>query len=434
MSSANNSEAFYDNVILQDNDADDATGKKDNKRMSSSSNNQKSNNSNLNDESKFRRMLCCCRKNTQHRHQSSIMSLEWLGFGGAGDDDGAVGGTGRRSSTTHLNNRDEMHPLSQSYISVIDEESRAAIKKLKFALADKWIDCRNLGKLMDDNKDGFFSYDDFYDIMSQVGLVDEFDLDRIFSIIDEDGTGNASVKDFCGIMKLAEEEIRQQWKLQEDFEAPPFPGSFMIAIIADSNMKASMVKFVTDNFTLFRQTSLVSTGSVGRTLDSLGLDIENLVNSGQLGGIQEISGMVAQAEVGAVFYFQDPLSTTQSHNHDVRALRRICCVHNCLFACNPGTAQALVYSLEFSAFGHTHMIRRISPPPQSRNSKVLSVQSDFNDDITSRPDTTFELQKRASLILRGSKNQRRSSLINALERMKVNDESDSVVLELEIKK
>lgn len=73
-----------------------------------------------------------------------------------------------------------MHPLSQSYISIIDEESGVEMKRLEFALAEKWIDSRNLGKLKDKYKDGFFSYDDFYDIISQVGLVDEFDLDGIF--------------------------------------------------------------------------------------------------------------------------------------------------------------------------------------------------------------------------------------------------------------
>ena len=32
-------------------------------------------------------------------------------------------------------------------------------------------------------------------------------------IINQDGPGNASAKDFCGIMKLSEKEIRQELKL-----------------------------------------------------------------------------------------------------------------------------------------------------------------------------------------------------------------------------
>ena len=44
-----------------------------------------------------------------------------------------------------------------------------------------------------------------------------------------------------------------------------------------------MMKFVKDNLSFFKRVNLVTTGSTGRALSSLGLTVDTLVSSGPLG-------------------------------------------------------------------------------------------------------------------------------------------------------
>lgn len=78
-------------------------------------------------------------------------------------------------------------------------------------------------------------------------------------------------------------------------------------------------------------------------MSQLGLKIARKVASGPLGGDQEIGGMITTDEVAAAFFFIDPLSA-HPHEADIRALTRICEVHNCATATNPITGEALVHA------------------------------------------------------------------------------------------
>jgi methylglyoxal synthase len=53
--------------------------------------------------------------------------------------------------------------------------------------------------------------------------------------------------------------------------------------------------------------------------------------------------MVTRGEVAAAFFFIDPL-TSHPHSADIRALTRICEVHNIASATNPSTGAALVFA------------------------------------------------------------------------------------------
>ena len=109
-------------------------------------------------------------------------------------------------------------------------------------------------------------------------------------------------------------------------------------------MKPSMMAFVAKHRDFFKTVQIVTTGSTGASLEKkLGLKIARKVASGPLGGDQEIGGMITTDDVAAAFFFIDPLSA-HPHEADIRALTRICEVHNIACATNPISGAALCYA------------------------------------------------------------------------------------------
>lgn len=114
-----------------------------------------------------------------------------------------------------------------------------------------------------------------------------------------------------------------------------------LALIAHDRKKEDMVVFALKHREVLARFPLMATGTTGRLLrERTGLEVEALL-SGPLGGDQQIGARVAEGKVQAVFFFQDPL-TAQPHEPDVRALLRVCNVHNVPIATNPATAEALL--------------------------------------------------------------------------------------------
>lgn len=119
-----------------------------------------------------------------------------------------------------------------------------------------------------------------------------------------------------------------------------------IALIAHDKKKDELVKFVKEHVDFFRNYELVATGTTGgRIIDATGLNIKRYL-SGPLGGDQQIGADVANGLIAAVFFFQDPL-TSQPHEPDIRALGRLCDVHNVPMATNERAAQLLIAGLKF---------------------------------------------------------------------------------------
>ncbi len=119
-----------------------------------------------------------------------------------------------------------------------------------------------------------------------------------------------------------------------------------IALIAHDKKKDELVKFVKEHVDFFRNYELVATGTTGgRIMDATGLNIKRYL-SGPLGGDQQIGADVANGLIAAVFFFQDPL-TSQPHEPDIRALGRLCDVHNVPMATNERAAQLLIAGLKF---------------------------------------------------------------------------------------
>jgi methylglyoxal synthase len=85
----------------------------------------------------------------------------------------------------------------------------------------------------------------------------------------------------------------------------------------------------------------VATGTTGRGIrEKTGIPV-TLLQSGPLGGDQQIGAMVATGKLDAVIFLRDPL-TAQPHDPDITALMRVCDVHNVALATNLATAEAVL--------------------------------------------------------------------------------------------
>jgi methylglyoxal synthase len=110
-----------------------------------------------------------------------------------------------------------------------------------------------------------------------------------------------------------------------------------LALIAHDGKKAEMVAFAQKYRERLQHYNLVGTGTTaGLIKKHCGLEITALL-SGPLGGDAQISAMVAEGRIEAVFFFVDPLAA-QPHDPDIQGLLRICNVHNVALATNPATA------------------------------------------------------------------------------------------------
>jgi methylglyoxal synthase len=117
-----------------------------------------------------------------------------------------------------------------------------------------------------------------------------------------------------------------------------------LALIAHDNKKVDFVAWATYNRETLAQFNLVATRHTARLVrDKVGLEIEELL-SGPEGGDAQIAALVATGAVDVVFFFVDPL-WAQPHDPDIRALLRVCNVHNVPLATNLGTADLIITAL-----------------------------------------------------------------------------------------
>jgi methylglyoxal synthase len=117
-----------------------------------------------------------------------------------------------------------------------------------------------------------------------------------------------------------------------------------LALIAHDNKKADLVAWATFNRATLAASRLVATRHTALLLrDKVGLEAERLL-SGAEGGDAQIAALVATGRVGAVFFFVDPL-TAQPHDPDIRALLRVCNVHNVPLSTNVATADLIMAAL-----------------------------------------------------------------------------------------
>ena len=117
-----------------------------------------------------------------------------------------------------------------------------------------------------------------------------------------------------------------------------------LALIAHDNKKVDFVAWATFNRETLAQFDLIATRHTARLVrDKVGLEVDELL-SGPEGGDAQIAARVATGEVDVVFFFVDPL-WSQPHDPDIRALLRVCNVHNVPLATNLGTADVIITAL-----------------------------------------------------------------------------------------
>jgi methylglyoxal synthase len=123
----------------------------------------------------------------------------------------------------------------------------------------------------------------------------------------------------------------------------PLPARKRIALVAHDNMKAGLYDWVRYNLDTLRGHTLFATGTTGGILElELGLSVTRL-ESGPLGGDQQIGAMISRHELDFLIFFWDPLEQLP-HDPDVRALLRLVNVWNIPVACNRSSADFLISS------------------------------------------------------------------------------------------
>jgi methylglyoxal synthase len=116
-----------------------------------------------------------------------------------------------------------------------------------------------------------------------------------------------------------------------------------IGLVAHDNKKRDLVEWAKFNHQVLAPHDLVATGTTGTLLeDELGIGVVKL-QSGPLGGDQQLGAMIASGDVDFLVFFWDPLEP-QPHDPDVRALLRIAVVWNIPVACNRASADFMVSS------------------------------------------------------------------------------------------
>jgi methylglyoxal synthase len=116
-----------------------------------------------------------------------------------------------------------------------------------------------------------------------------------------------------------------------------------IGLVAHDNKKQDLVDWAKYNRTLLAHHTVYATGTTGTILEQeLGFKVGKL-QSGPLGGDQQIGAKIADGEIDFLIFFWDPLEP-MPHDPDVKALLRMAVVWNIPIACNRASADFMISS------------------------------------------------------------------------------------------
>ncbi|MCX6339354.1 MAG: methylglyoxal synthase [Candidatus Aureabacteria bacterium] len=113
-----------------------------------------------------------------------------------------------------------------------------------------------------------------------------------------------------------------------------------IAIVAHDNKKGALVEWAKFNRDLLAHHKVYATGEMPER--ELGFKVTKL-QSGPLGGDQQIGAKITDGEIDFLIFFRDPLEP-MPHDPDVKALLRMAVVWNIPIACNRASADFMISS------------------------------------------------------------------------------------------
>lgn len=116
-----------------------------------------------------------------------------------------------------------------------------------------------------------------------------------------------------------------------------------IGLVAHDNKKRDLLEWARFNRDLLAHHKIYATGTTGAILErELEIKIEKL-QSGPIGGDQQIGARIVDGKIDFLIFFWDPLEP-QPHDPDVKALLRMAVVWNIPIACNRSTADFMISS------------------------------------------------------------------------------------------
>lgn len=128
-----------------------------------------------------------------------------------------------------------------------------------------------------------------------------------------------------------------------------------IGLVAHDAMKQDMVEWALFNSERLIGHKFYCTGTTGTMiLEALRKKHPEvfwdftILNSGPLGGDQQVGSRIVEGKIDYLFFFTDSM-TLQPHDTDVKALTRLAGVENIVFCCNRATADHVITSPLFTS-------------------------------------------------------------------------------------